>query len=121
MIKGVKVIRQFGKDNRITEFTYKDYHGGCLTEDFNKMTIADFEKLLEESLEWQRKCDEAIKCIETKRAAMTPEERAGWDEADRAVFERWQDEANTNAILDGYEPEDGEYPDFNPFRKDLSL
>ena len=25
------------------------------------MTIADFEKLLEESLEWQRKCDEAIK------------------------------------------------------------
>lgn len=121
MIKGVKVIRQFGKDNRITEFTYKDYHGGCLTEDFNKMTIADFEKLLEESLEWQRKCDEAIKRIETQRAAMTPEERAGWDEADRAVFERWQDEANTNAILDGYEPEDGEYPDFNPFRKDLSL
>lgn len=44
MIKGVKVIRQFGKDNRVTEFTYKDYHGGCLTEDFNKMTIADFEK-----------------------------------------------------------------------------
>lgn len=71
MIKGVKVIRQFGKDNRITEFTYKDYHGGCLTEDFNKMTIADFEKLLEESLEWQRKCDEAIKRIETQRAAMT--------------------------------------------------
>ena len=82
---------------------------------------ADFEKLLEESLEWQRKCDEAIKRIETQRAAMTPEERAGWDEADRAVFERWQDEANTNAILDGYEPEGGEDPDFNPFRKDLSL
>ena len=88
MIKGVKVIRQFGKDNRVTEFTYKDYHGGCLTEDFNKMTIADFEKLVDESHEWQRKCDEAIKRIETQRAAMTPEERAGWDEADRAVFER---------------------------------
>lgn len=47
---------------------------------------------------------------------MTPEERARWDEADRIVFERWQDEANTNAILDGIEIE-GEDPDFNPFRK----
>lgn len=48
---------------------------------------------------------------------MTLEERTGWDEADRAVFERWQDEANTNMYLDGiiYEDED---PDFNPFRKD---
>lgn len=121
MIKGVKVIRQFGKDNRVTEFTYKDYHGGCLTEDFNKMTIADFEKLVDESHEWQRRCDEAIKRIETQRAAMIPEERAGWDEADRAVFERWQDEANANAILDGYETEKGDDPDFNPFRKVLSL
>jgi len=48
---------------------------------------------------------------------MTPEERTGWDEADRAVFERWQDEANTNMYLDGIIDED-EDPDFNPFRKD---
>lgn len=117
MINRVKVIRQFGKDNRVTEFTYKNYHGGCLTEDFNKMTISDFEKLVKENREWKKKFDETAKRIESQRAAMTPEERAGWDEADRAVFERWQDEANTNVILDGYEPEEGEDPDFNPFRK----
>lgn len=116
MIKGVKIIRQFGKGNRVTEFTYKDYHGGCLTEKFNKMTLADFERLIKESREDQKKWDAVKKRIEEKRAAMTPEERAGWDEADRAVFERWQDEANTNAILGGYEPKDGEDPDFNPFR-----
>ena len=118
MIKGVKIIRQFGKDNRVTEFAYKDYRGGCLTEDFNKMTIADFEKLVKENHEEKKKWVAVKKRIEAQRAAMPPEERAGWDEADRAVFERWQDEANTNAILDGYEPEEGEDPDFNPFRKD---
>ena len=48
---------------------------------------------------------------------MTTEERERQDESDRVVFERWQDEANTNAILDGYESEKGEDPDFNPFRK----
>ena len=101
MIKGVKIIRQFGRNNRVTEFTYKDYHGGCLTDDFNKMTIDDFEKMADEGHEWQIKCNEAVKRIEAQRASMTPEERAGWDEADRAVFERWQDEANTNAFLDG--------------------
>ena len=116
MIKGVKIIRQFGKGNRVTEFTYKGYHGGCLTENFNKMTLADFEKLVKDSREDQKKWDEVKNRIEKERAAMTPEERAGWDEADRAVFERWQDEANTNAILDGSVPE-GEDPDFNPFRR----
>ena len=118
MIKGVKIIRQFGRSNRVTEFTYKDYHGGCLTDDFNKMTIDDFEKMADEGHEWQIKCNEAVKRIEAQRASMTPEERAGWDEADRAVFERWQDEANTNAFLDGCVPE-GEDPDFNPFRREL--
>ena len=61
--------------------------------------------------------EEVIKEIEAQRATMRLEERTGWDEADRAVFERWQDEANTNMYLDGiiYEDED---PDFNPFRKD---
>ena len=55
MIKGVKIIRQFGRNNRVTEFTYKDYHGGCLTDDFNKMTIDDFEKMADEGHEWQIK------------------------------------------------------------------
>lgn len=117
MIKGVKIIRQFGKDNRVTEFTYKDYHGGCTTEKFNQMTLSDFEALVKEGHEWRKKLDEADKRIAAQRAAMTPEERARQDEADRVVFERWQDEANTNAILDGIEVE-GEDPDFNPFRKD---
>lgn len=47
---------------------------------------------------------------------MTPEERERQDEADRVVFERWQDEANTNLYLTGVVDED-EDPDFNPFRK----
>lgn len=118
MIKGVKIIRQFGKDNRVTEFTYKGYHGGCLTEDFNKMTHADFEKLIKESREDKKKWDAVKKRIEKERAAMTPEERAGWDEADRAVFERWVDESITNSILNGYKPKDGEDLEYNPFRKD---
>lgn len=117
MIKGVKIIRRFGKDNRVTEFTYKDYRGGCLTADFEKMTRDDFEALVKENHEWRKKWDEAKKRIDARRAAMTPEERARQDEADRAVFERWQDEANTNMTLDGtFKP--GEDNDFNPFRKD---
>ena len=100
MIKGVKIIRQFGRNNRVTEFTYKDYHGGCLTDDFNKMTIDDFEKMADEGHEWQIKCNEAVKRIEAQRASMTPEERAGWDEADRAVFERWMRRTPTPFLTD---------------------
>lgn len=116
MIRGVKIIRQFGKDSRVTEFSYKNYHGGCLTEKFNAMTKEDFEILNKQAIENKKERNEIAKRIAAQRAAMPPEERAGWDEADRAVFERWQDEANTNAILDGIIIE-GEDPDFNPFRK----
>lgn len=45
MIRGVKIIRQFGRNNRITEFSYKNYKGGCLTEEFEAMTKDDFELL----------------------------------------------------------------------------
>ena len=117
MIQGVKIIRTFGKNNRVTEFSYKSYHGGCLTERFNAMTKDDFELLHKQAIEERTKWEEVDKRIAAQRAAMTPEERARQDEADRVVFERWQDEANTNAILDGIEIE-GEDPDFNPFRKD---
>jgi len=117
MIKGVKIISQFGENNRVTEFSYKNYKGGCLTEDFESMTEDDFELLNKQAIDDKKHWDEIGKRISDERAAMTTEERARWDEADRAVFERWQDEANTNAILDGIEIE-GEDPDFNPFRKD---
>lgn len=121
MIKGLKIVDRSGKDGRVTHFSYKGLGYWVLTSEFEKMKDADFDNLYKNSLQENKKWEDAKRRIETQRAAMTPEERAGWDEADRAVFERWQDEANTNAILDGYEPEDGEDPDFNPFRKDLSL
>lgn len=117
MIDGVKIIGHFGKNNKITEFTYKHFHGGRLTEEFNAMTKEDFELLDKQAIEDGIKDLELEKRIAEKRAAMTPEERVRQDEADRAVFERWQDEANTNAILDGIKIE-GEDLDFNPFRKD---
>lgn len=117
MIKGLKFIKRSGKDGRVTNFIYKGYEGWWLTEEYEKATKKDFEDYVERCKEFGRELDEVQKRIDAKRSAMTPEERAGWDEADRAVFERWQDEANTNAILDGYEPEEGEDPDFNPFRK----
>lgn len=83
--------------------------------------IRDNDKYIREDFKVNvyNKTEKTFVCkrIEAQRAAMTPEERAGWDEADRAVFERWQDEANTNMYLDGIIDED-EDPDFNPFRKD---
>lgn len=118
MKKGVKIIGRNGKNNRVTHFEYKGIEYWTLASEFEKMTDSDFDKLHQNSMNEKRKWDKVGKRIEKERAAMTPEERAGWDEADRAVFERWQDEANTNAILDGYEPEEGEDSDFNPFRKD---
>ena len=121
MIKGLEIIDRSGKDGRITHFTYRDIGYWLLTSEFENMKDVDFERLYNNSLQENRKWGEAKRQVEIQRAAMTPEERAGWDEADRAVFERWQDESNTNAILDGYKTEGGEDPDFNPFRKDLSL
>lgn len=117
MIKGVKIIRKFGENNRVTEFSYKNYKGGCLTEYFESMTEDDFELLNKQVIDDKKHWNEVGKRISDERAVMTTEEREIQNEADRAVFERWQDEANTNAILDGIEIE-GEDPDFNPFRKD---
>lgn len=117
MIHGVKIIRQFGKDNRVTEFSYKNYHGGCLTEKFKSMTKDDFESLNQQAIADRKRLEEVDKRIAAQRAAMTPEERERQDEADRVVFERWQDETNTNLYLAGVVDED-EDPDFNPFRKD---
>lgn len=84
---------------------------------YAKSCYSSIYEVIKEINEERIREKEADKRIEKERAAMTPDERASWDEADRAVFERWQDEANTNAILDGYEPEEGEDPNFNPFRK----
>lgn len=117
MIKGVKVIERIGENKQIVHFRYKDYESWWLAEEFDNMTKEVLDNVVEESRNKAKQWDEVKKRIESQRAAMTSEERAGWDEADRAVFERWQDEANTNAILDGYMPEDGEDTDFNPFRK----
>ena len=47
---------------------------------------------------------------------MTPEERERQDEADRVVFERWQDEANTNLYLTGVVDEDEDQVS-TPFRR----
>lgn len=117
MIKGLKVIGRNGKNGRVTHFEYKGIGYWVLTSDFEKMKDGDFAKLHQDSMTEKKKWKEVDKRITAQRVAMTPEERARQDEADRAVFERWQDEANTNAILDGIEIE-GEDPDFNPFRKD---
>lgn len=117
MIEGVKLIERSGANNRVTHFKYKGHEGWWLTERFNKATKQDFDDYIKECIEWGNELKEIDKRIAAQRAAMTPEERVRQDKADRAVFERWQDEANTNAILDGVEI-DGEDPDFNPFRKD---
>lgn len=84
---------------------------------YAKSCYSSIDEVLEEIDREKKQEEEADKRIAAQRAAMTPEERARQDEADRVIFERWQDEANTNAILDGIEI-DGEDPDFNPFRKD---
>ena len=118
MIKGLKIIDRSGKDGRVTHFIYRGIGYWLLTSEFENMKEVDFERLYNSSLQENMKWKDAKRQMETQRAAMTPEESAGWDEADRAVFEHWQDEANTNAILDGEEPEEGEDTDFNPVRKD---
>lgn len=117
MIRGVKVIERIGANGRVVHFKYKDYESWWLAETFDNMTQEMLDEAVKESRRKAEEWDEADKRIAAQRAAMTPEERARQDEADRVVFERWQDEANTNAILDGIEVE-GEDPDFNPFRKD---
>ena len=99
--------------DKTVSLTYKGHE--CTYAKIGYKSVDDYlDKVDRRDQQW----DEAAKRVESKRASMTPEERARWDEADRAVFERWQDEANTNALLGGYNPEEGEDPDFNPFRKD---
>lgn len=117
MIKGVKVIERSGKNGRITHFKYKGVEYWNTTEEFEKMQEDDFIKLHDESMKYRKHLAEVDKRIADKRATMTPEELERQDEADRVIFERWQDEANTNLYLAGVVDED-EDPDFNPFRKD---
>ena len=117
MIKGVKVIERSGKNGRVIHFQYKGVEYWNTTENFEEMQEEDFIKLHEESMKDKERWAEIDNRIATKHDSMTTEERERQDESDRVVFERWQDEANTNAILDGYESEKGEDPDFNPFRK----
>lgn len=117
MIKGVKVIERFGENGRVTHFVYKNNEGWWLTETFEKASQKDFDDYIKACDEFGLEMEKLQKQIDEKRVKMTPEERARQDEADRVVFERWQDEANTNAYLAGVIIE-GEDPDFNPFRKD---
>lgn len=117
MIKGLRFINRIGKNGRVTHFTYKGHEGWWLTERYDNATQKDFDDYVKDCKEFGKEVKDTLKRIEARRAAMTPDERARQDEADRAVFERWQDEANTNMTLDGtFKP--GEDNDFNPFRKD---
>ncbi len=116
MIKGVKVLGRSGKNGRVTHFEYKKHEGWWLTEKFEKATKQDFDNYIKECVAFGKELEENKQRIAAQRTAMTPEERERQDEADRVIFERWQDEANTNAILDGIKVDD-EDPDFNPFRK----
>lgn len=118
MKEEVNIKERIGENGRVTHFEYKGIEYWAVTSEFEKMTDSDFKKLHENSMKDKKKWDAVKKRIEKERAAMTPEERAGWDEADRAVFERWVDESITNSILNGYKPKDGEDLEYNPFRKD---
>ncbi len=91
------------------------YKGGEYT--YAKVGYKSVDEYLDEVDKSRKHWAEVDKRIAAQRAAMTPEERERQDEADRVIFERWQDEANTNLYLAGVVDED-EDPDFNPFRKD---
>lgn len=84
---------------------------------YAKACYSSIDDVIEEIDKERLREKEVDKHIAAQHAAMTPEERERQDEADRVIFERWQDEANTNLYLAGVVDED-EDPDFNPFRKD---
>lgn len=117
MIKGVKVLGRSGKNGRVTHFEYQKHEGWWLTEKFEKATKQDFDNYIKDCIAFGEELEESKKNIAAQRAAMAPEERERQDEADRVIFERWQDEANTNLYLAGVVDEN-EDTDFNPFRKD---
>lgn len=81
-----------------------------------QLVSTSIDEVIKEIDEERVREKEVDKRIASQRDTMTPEERERQDEADRVVFERWQDEANTNLYLTGVVDED-EDPDFNPFRK----
>ena len=83
---------------------------------YAKACYYSIDEVIKEIDEERVREKEVDKRIASQRDTMTPEERERQDEADRVVFERWQDEANTNLYLTGVVDED-EDPDFNPFRK----
>ena len=91
------------------------YYGGEYT--YAKIGYKSVDDYLDKVDKERKHWEEVDKRIAAQRAAMSPKERVRQDEADRVIFERWQDEANTNAILDEIVIE-GEDPDFNPFRLD---
>ena len=100
MRKGVNVIGRIGENGRVTHFEYRGIEYWAVTSEFEKMTDSDFVKLHEDSMSDKKKWEEVKKRIEKERASMTPEERAGWDEADRAVFERWMRRTPTPFLTD---------------------
>lgn len=85
---------------------------------YAKACYSSIDEVIAENKREREKWKAVGKRIARKRAKMTEEERARQDEADRAIFERWQDEGNTNAVLGGYLSPDDPEAEFNPWRKD---
>ncbi len=103
---------------KITKETDKvvflNYNGAeCAYAKTAYKSVDDFlDEVDKDNAKWEKVKEK----IAQEHASMTEEERASREEADRALFERWQDESNTNAYLGGVIIE-GEDTDYNPFRK----
>ena len=101
MIEGVEILGYDGKDNRLVHYKYKDAVFWSLAESFEGYTVKDFDRLYQEHLKLVEQLKEAEIARKAKYAAMSEEERKSYDESMKAIFERWQDEAETNLALNG--------------------
>ena len=99
MIEGIEILGYDGKDNRLVHFKYKDAIFWTLTELFEGYTVKDFDRLYQEHLKLVEQLKESENARKARYAAMSEEERKSYDESMRAIFERWQDEAETNWVL----------------------
>ena len=99
MIEGIEILGYDGKDNRLVHFKYKDAIFWTLTELFEGYTVKDVDRLYQEHLKLVEQLKESENARKARYAAMSEEERKSYYESMRAIFERWQDEAETNWVL----------------------
>lgn len=95
-MKGVEIVERIGKDGIVTHYRYKGRDQYMPTEKFASATEADFEEKLRQTMLLEKEAKGREEARKKKIEAMSEDERRVYYNCNQALYERWQDETETN-------------------------